>query len=129
MKSVLLMAIVSVPTFAAGWCPDVIPVQEIRVKPKQVYTAKLKAGEVLKLVLDQSRGRLWSLEAYPENLVEMSPEACPEPDSPERTWVFFSATRGGEGAGAIELKTKISDGDPDMTHADSSRVDVSVSGR
>jgi hypothetical protein len=126
MKKLLLLAFVSLPAFADGWCPDVKPAQEIRVKPKHNYTANLKGGEILKLVLDQSNGRLWSFESYPENLVEMTPEGCPDPDNVEDTWIFFTALKDVEGTGAIELKTKISDGDPDMSHADASRIDVTV---
>lgn len=126
MKKILALLLFSLPAFADGWCPDVKPAQTIRVKPKHNYQTSLKGGEILKLILDQSNGRLWSFESYPENLIEMTPEGCPDPDNIEDTWIFFTTLSDVQGTGAIQLKTKISDGDPDYSKADSSQVDLEV---
>jgi hypothetical protein len=100
----------------------------VKVKPGKDYSAELKKGQRLKLVLDQRDGRLWSIEDRPDDLADEKPEGRPAPD-PQWTWIYFTPKNDVVGTAHIRLITTKEygpDGTGDFSKGQTSIVYLSV---
>lgn len=101
----------------------------VKVKPGKDYSAELKKGKRLKLVLDQRDGRLWSIEDRPDSLADEEPEGRPDPNNPEWTWIYFTPKKDVVGTAHIRLITTKEygpDGTGDFSKGQTSIIYLSV---
>lgn len=95
----------------------------IEVEPSKSYSANLKRGQRLALVLDANDGRIWHIESRADKIVDERPEGKA---NVTYTTIFFTP-REVDGEGDIVLKTKILENYPeDWSNADSSVIHITV---